>query len=179
MKVVCKPHKGDIRLLLLFAIFLLALVAWAANGGLALFNEEPVTPLITEGDLKNEIDEEALIEQEPEVVISAPKQNFIIEIIERGGGKEAVIGDEVSLHYRVNIKDGRLIDSSYNRKPLQIKLGDNQVIPGLDQGLEGMHVGGKRLLTIPSELAYGEAGYNSIPPNTTVQYEVELLSVFK
>jgi FKBP-type peptidyl-prolyl cis-trans isomerase len=96
------------------------------------------------------------------------------------GGAEAKAGNTVDVHYTGWLTDGKKFDSSKDRgKPFSFKLGAKQVIAGWDQGVEGMKVGGKRKLTIPSELGYGArgAGGGLIPPNATLVFEVELLAV--
>lgn len=96
-----------------------------------------------------------------------------------GTGKEAVKGKNVWVHYIGTLEDGKKFDASYDRnKPLGFQLGAGQVIPGWDEGVAGMKVGGKRKLIIPPALGYGEVGYpDLIPPNATLTFDVELLDV--
>ncbi|MBA3531773.1 MAG: FKBP-type peptidyl-prolyl cis-trans isomerase [Ardenticatenales bacterium] len=96
-----------------------------------------------------------------------------------GEGAEAKEGDLVSVHYSGFLEDGTKFDSSLDAgQPIQFVLGSGQVIPGWEQGLQGMKVGGKRTLMIPPSLAYGEFGFgNVIPPNATLRFEVELMDV--
>lgn len=97
-----------------------------------------------------------------------------------GAGEEAVAGKAVSVHYTGWLTDGTKFDSSLDRgQPFSFILGSGMVIAGWDQGVAGMKVGGKRKLTIPSALGYGErgAGGGVIPPNATLVFEVELLAV--
>ena len=95
-----------------------------------------------------------------------------------GTGATAVAGDTVTVHYIGTFTNGTKFDSSYDRnQPFSFQLGTGQVIAGFDQGVTGMKVGGKRRLTIPPSLAYGSTGQGSIPPNTTIVFEVDLLSI--
>lgn len=101
-----------------------------------------------------------------------------IEDLEVGDGDEAVAGKTLVVHYKGVLEDGSQFDSSYDRdEPFEFVLGAGMVIPGWDQGFEGMKVGGKRKLTIPPHLGYGEQGTPNIPPNSTLIFEVELLEV--
>ena len=94
-----------------------------------------------------------------------------------GTGAEAVKGKKVTVHYTGTLLDGTKFDSSYDRgQPLAFPLGQHLVIPGWEQGLIGMRVGGKRKLTIPPSLAYGATGKGPIPPNATLIFDVELLA---
>jgi len=95
-----------------------------------------------------------------------------------GSGREAKKGDVVEVHYTGWLTDGKQFDSSKGGEPFSFDLGAGQVIKGWDQGVAGMKVGGKRKLTIPPELAYGDRGFpGAIPPRSTLVFEVELLDV--
>ena len=98
---------------------------------------------------------------------------------QEGTGAAAKAGDTVDVHYTGTLKDGKKFDSSKDRgKPFSFKLGAGQVIKGWDEGVAGMKVGGTRTLVIPSDLAYGARGVpNVIPPNSELQFEVELLKI--
>ncbi len=103
-----------------------------------------------------------------------------VEEIAVGEGDEAVKGAKVSVHYvGVSHTTGEEFDASWNRgQPFEFKLGKGQVIPGWDQGVEGMKVGGRRKLTIPSALAYGARGAGGvIQPHEPLVFVVDLLSV--
>jgi FKBP-type peptidyl-prolyl cis-trans isomerase FkpA len=97
-----------------------------------------------------------------------------------GSGKEAKSGDTVSVHYTGTLMNGKKFDSSRDpgKKPFEFKLGSGNVIKGWDQGVVGMKVGGKRKLTIPSDLGYGKSGSPpSIPADAGLKFDVELLEV--
>ncbi len=106
------------------------------------------------------------------------KPGIKIEDIKAGDGAAAKRGDQVTVHYTGTLTNGKKFDSSVGGEPFSFRLGAGQVIQGWDIGVAGMKVGGKRKLTIPAELAYGERGAGSdIPPNSTLVFEVELLKV--
>jgi FKBP-type peptidyl-prolyl cis-trans isomerase FkpA len=96
-----------------------------------------------------------------------------------GTGEIAALGNDVLVHYVGRMANGVQFDSSVARRdPLDFSLGAGDVIRGWDEGIQGMKVGGKRRLTIPPELAYGEHGCGGvIPPQATLVFEVELLEV--
>jgi FKBP-type peptidyl-prolyl cis-trans isomerase len=100
-----------------------------------------------------------------------------------GKGDEAVKGKTVSVHYTGWLLEdgakGKKFDSSVDRgTPFEFALGAGMVIKGWDEGVAGMKVGGKRTLTIPSEMGYGARGAGSvIPPNASLIFDVELLEV--
>jgi FKBP-type peptidyl-prolyl cis-trans isomerase FkpA len=103
-----------------------------------------------------------------------------------GTGREAQKGHGLSVHYTGWLYDptqpemkGRMFDSSRDRGPFNFQLGAGQVIPGWDQGFDGMKIGGRRRLIIPPSLGYGVdgAGGGIIPPNATLIFEMELLDV--
>ncbi|MCP4042380.1 MAG: FKBP-type peptidyl-prolyl cis-trans isomerase [Gammaproteobacteria bacterium] len=97
-----------------------------------------------------------------------------------GDGDEATgKGCTVMVHYTGWLEDGTKFDSSVDRgEPFSFPMECSYVIPGWDQGVKGMKVGGKRILTIPPALAYGERGAGGvIPPNATLRFEIELLEV--
>ena len=96
-----------------------------------------------------------------------------------GNGARAEAGNDVVVHYVGWMQGGKQFDSSRARRdPLDFALGAGDVIKGWDQGIEGMRQGGKRKLTIPAELAYGDKGCGGvIPPHATLVFEVELLEI--
>lgn len=99
-------------------------------------------------------------------------------VIKEGTGAMPKPGDLVKVHYTGTLQDGTKFDSSYDRgEPIQFVLGRGQVIPGWDEGIGLMKVGGKSKLIIPPNLAYGEKGAGGvIPPNATLNFDVELVA---
>ncbi len=100
-------------------------------------------------------------------------------VLSKGKGEHAVNNKSVEVNYTGYLLDGKVFDSSFKRKePIQFVLGTGQVIKGWDEGIALMNVGDKYRLIIPPDLAYGEKGAgNNIPPNATLIFDVELLSV--
>jgi peptidylprolyl isomerase len=98
-----------------------------------------------------------------------------------GSGASPVKGKQVKVHYTGTLENGKKFDSSVDRnEPFSFVIGVGQVIPGWDEGVMSMKVGGKRKLIIPSKLGYGVRGAGSdIPPNSTLLFDVELLDVAK
>ena len=101
------------------------------------------------------------------------------QIIQEGTGVKAEKGKTVSVHYKGQLPDGTVFDSSYKRnQPIDFALGVGQVIPGWDEGVGLLKVGDKARFVIPSDLAYGSAGAGGvIPPNATLIFDVELMNV--
>lgn len=98
-----------------------------------------------------------------------------------GKGASPITGKQVKVHYTGTLENGKKFDSSVDRKePFSFVIGVGQVIPGWDEGVMTMKVGGKRKLIIPSKLGYGASGAGGvIPPNATLLFDVELLDVSK
>jgi peptidylprolyl isomerase len=110
---------------------------------------------------------------------AAPKQ-LVINDLEEGTGAEAKAGDEITVQYvGANFKTGKEFDSSWSRnEPFTFTLGEGFVIPGWEEGFEGMKVGGRRELVIPPDLGYGSTGSPpAIPPNETLVFVVDLEAV--
>jgi FKBP-type peptidyl-prolyl cis-trans isomerase FkpA len=100
--------------------------------------------------------------------------------LEEGEGTEAEDGRTVVVHYTGALPNGTVFDSSRQRdEPFPVDLGQGRVIPGWEEGLQGMRPGGRRLLVIPPDLAYGAegAGGGVIPPHATLVFDVEVLEV--
>jgi FKBP-type peptidyl-prolyl cis-trans isomerase FkpA len=101
-----------------------------------------------------------------------------------GTGKEALAGATAVVNYtgwlyepNAPQQHGAQFDSSVGRGPFSFALGAGQVIPGWDEGVKGMKVGGKRTLIVPANMGYGSSGAGPIPPNATLIFDVELLDV--
>ncbi|MGJ4747054.1 FKBP-type peptidyl-prolyl cis-trans isomerase [Leptospira sp. SA-E8] len=111
--------------------------------------------------------------------LSAQSNGLVIKDIKKGTGKEAFNGSNVTVHYTGWLTNGKKFDSSKDRgTPFRFDLGAGQVIRGWDKGVQGMKEGGVRKLTIPPELGYGSSGAGTIPPNSTLIFEVELIKVY-
>ena len=109
-----------------------------------------------------------------------PQTGVVTEEIAVGNGPLVELGDTLTVHYVGTLSDGKGFDSSLDRNiPFSFVLGTGQVIRGWDEGLLGMRVGGKRLLIIAPDYGYGELGVGTIPPNSTLIFEVVLLNVEK
>ena len=104
---------------------------------------------------------------------------LVTDDVKKGDGAEATDGKTVVVHYTGWLTDGTKFDSSLDRgQPFEFALGAGGVIPGWEQGVAGMKVGGTRRLTIPPALGYGEQGAGGvIPPNATLLFEIELLEI--
>lgn len=117
----------------------------------------------------------ALAQQPPAPVTTA--SGLVYQSLQEGSGASPAATDTVRVHYRGILMDGREFDSSYKRgQPTEFPL--NRVIPCWTEGVQRMKPGGKARLTCPPAIAYGERGAGGvIPPNATLQFEIELLSV--
>ncbi len=103
--------------------------------------------------------------------------NLFVQDLTVGTGAEAVVGSTVGVRYTGWLIDGRQFDGNVGRAPFTFALGIAQVIPGWDLGVLGMRVGGRRRLVIGSRLGYGREGTGPIPPNASLVFDVEVLSV--
>ena len=123
-----------------------------------------------------------MADTKPTVTIpdTAPPTDLVLDDIEVGTGTEAVAGANVTVHYvGLAWSDGQQFDASWDRNDtFEFRLGAGQVIAGWDQGVAGMKVGGRRSITIPSHLGYGDRGAGGvIKGGETLVFVVDLLNV--
>lgn len=172
--------------------FLVATVA-AACLTAAGCSEEEVNQAAEEGTTEESVDleQQATAEQsapaaaakprpKPKIAkpTGAPPKKLVVEDLIEGKGPAAKAGDQVRVNYvGVSFKSGKEFDSSFRAgQPFELELGAGMVIPGWDRGLVGMKVGGRRKLTIPPDLAYGDQGSPpAIGPNETLVFVIDLL----
>lgn len=110
--------------------------------------------------------------------VTVTESGLQYEVIQSADGAKPAATDTVKVHYTGTLTDGTVFDSSVERgEPIEFPL--NRVIPGWTEGVQLMSVGSKYRFTIPSELAYGERDMGTIPPNSVLVFEVELLDVKK
>ena len=108
-----------------------------------------------------------------------PQGELKIDDVVQGKGEPVKAGDTVTVHYTGTLMDGTKFDSSHDHpgnQPFTTRI-PGQLIQGWNRGIPGMKVGGKRKLTVPPSLGYGERGQGKIPPNSTLVFEIELLDV--
>jgi len=131
---------------------------------------------------RQEMEEDGILRQYvlDENITVEPRESGLYYIeVEAGDGDRVTPGSTVSVHYEGRLLDGTVFDSSYERgEPFQFQVGLGRVIPGWDEGLTQMHVGGKARLIIPSHIGYGDRGAGDlIPPFSTLVFDVEVLEV--
>jgi FKBP-type peptidyl-prolyl cis-trans isomerase len=152
-------QKGIVVTIAVVVVFLLV-------GGTALWN-----------NFTNNNQNQNQMSQDNNQTQTSPEQ-IQIKDIAVGSGDIAVAGKEVTVNYTGVFADGKKFDSSLDRGvPFTFKLGSGMVIKGWDIGIEGMKVGGKRILVIPPNLGYGSEAYGQIPASSTLIFQVELLGV--
>jgi len=112
--------------------------------------------------------------------VGTKENSLVINDISVGSGDIAEAGNRVTINYVGRLEDGTIFDSStVHAEPAQFVVGSGQVIEGLDKGIVGMRVGGKRTLRIPSNMGYGANDIDSIPGGSTLMFEIELLKAEK
>ena len=165
---------------------MLALGALISLGGCGDDDDEPADTAATDTAAEQSQPAPADVDtsKKPKVTVpeGEPPAGLQIEDIKVGDGQTAKAGDNVSVHYvGVSYSTGEQFDASWDTpgaQPFTFQLGAGNVIPGWDQGVAGMKVGGRRELTIPPELGYGEAGSPpDIAPNETLIFVVDLLKI--
>jgi peptidylprolyl isomerase len=170
-----------LKLLALTCIALIALVAGGCGSSDSSTETNAGSPKSAEAG-GGEASSAAQEKTEPKVTVpkGPPPKKLVVKDLEKGTGAEAKSGEEVEVQYvGVNYKRGDKFDASWDRnEPFSFQLGAGMVIPGWDQGIEGMKVGGRRELIIPPSLGYGPSGSPpAIPPNETLIFVVDLLAV--
>jgi FKBP-type peptidyl-prolyl cis-trans isomerase len=144
--------------------FGLGVVAFLLFGGIffGLFNRQP--------------NQDLTMTEESQIPVTGVE----VEDIEVGTGETAASGDQLTVHYVGTLPSGKVFDSSVDRgTPFAFTLGEGRVIRGWEEGMVGMKVGGKRKLIIAPDYGYGSNGVGTIPPNSILIFEVELLDVEK
>lgn len=163
-----KEHARRVFILTIVGAFLLSSIGFT---GLVIWQmNQDDSPTDQTAEIQKQLEEQLKAQQGGKV------ESTDIKV---GNGAAAESGKKVTVNYVGTLKDGTKFDSSYDRnQPFAFTLGGGQVIPGWDQGVVGMKVGGKRKLVIPAELAYGANSPSpSIPPNSDLVFEIELLKV--
>jgi peptidylprolyl isomerase len=148
----------------------------------AIIGSSTQTAAVTQSDVVVVSEGDATKERTKAIIKAADNngnvKSMIIEDINVGEGAEVKNGDTVAVHYVGNLQDGTEFDNSKKRgEPFTFTVGGSQVIKGWEEGLIGMKIGGKRVLIIPPEKAYGERGIGPIPPNATLVFAIELVEI--
>ncbi len=116
--------------------------------------------------------------EEPEPEQQTTSSGLAYTILTPGEGPKPQQNDVVTVHYTGKLADGTVFDSSYETdEPVHITLGEDEVIPGLEEAIKLLHEGAKATVVIPPQLAYGEEGYGPVPGNETISFQLELLHV--
>ena len=156
-------------------LLVLCVAAVLAVAGCGSDSDEPASEATPEASAAPEL-------TKPEVAVpkGKPPKKLVIKDLVKGTGETAQAGQQVTVQYvGVSFLNGRQFDASWDRgEPFQFQLGAGAVIPGWDQGVKGMKVGGRRQLVIPADLAYGPQGSPpAIGPNETLVFVVDLVDV--
>ena len=152
----------------------LSKVEWIAASLAVLF----VAYTMFGADIMNLFNRTQMSENQSATAINANNQEVIINDLVAGSGDEASSGKLLKVHYILSLQDGTVLQNSKDfGQPFQFTLGNGEVIPGWEIGLQGMKVGGTRTIIIPPELAYGAQQAGPIPANSTLIFTVELVDV--
>ena len=176
------PRAVTHRTLLLPLLLVLALGLLAGCGGDDKESEAAATPTEAATETPAPAPDNKDLSQKPVVPKpeGQPPSKLEVEDIVKGKGKRAKKGDDVTVQYvGVAYSTGEQFDASWDAgQPFPFKLGAGMVIPGWDEGVAGMREGGRRMLTIPPDLAYGAAGAPpSIGPNETLIFIVDMVKI--
>jgi peptidylprolyl isomerase len=158
-----------------------SVVATPDGGGLAVGSERVGDAGIAPGQVQPAVvvptPPEAAVRREGNIYILPSGLRYVELRVGKGAATPAP-GKRITVHYTGWFRSGKQFDSSRGHRPYSFVWGKGQVIRGYEEGMATMHVGGRRKLIIPPELAYGARGYKKIvPPNATLIFDVELLSV--
>lgn len=178
MKFPLSWRRSSAFVLLLVAIFLLSACSMLGDQSASSQADDAATEETTSNaEDADETDNSMQEETKGEGMTTASGLQYIENVA--GEGRAAEAGTKVSVHYTGMLDDGTVFDSSKDRgAPIEFVLGRGQVIPGWDEGIALMQVGGEAKLIIPSDLAYGAQGAGGvIPPNATLTFDVELVDV--
>jgi peptidylprolyl isomerase len=170
------------RLLLIIGACLALAIAGCGSSSSTTSSETTSSSSTEETSAPKEAEKATKKKTKPKVTVpkGTPPKKLEVKDLEEGSGATAKAGDAVTVNYvGANYKTGKEFDASWDRgEPFTFTLGAGEVIPGWDQGVEGMKVGGRRELIIPPELGYGAAGAPpAIPPNETLVFVVDLEAV--
>ena len=163
------------------------LIAVAILGAVHVYQSDRSTPVI-DPDSEADIVAVDMVSGDPETALAraiaegsdpyGKVTKLIVQDVSVGDGRTVRAGDTVSLNYIGVIKNGAQFNSTYSTGiPYSFKVGKREVIEGWDRGIVGMREGGKRILVIPSAMAYGQSSVGPIPPNATLIFALELLSI--
>jgi FKBP-type peptidyl-prolyl cis-trans isomerase len=165
LKVSLMSGSNEVRRTIIAAIVVVSMLALFGAAGCQPTAPQPEQPAVMQDPV-------------PQDPADNGAGDLQIEDVVEGDGDEAQVGDTVRVHYTGRLMDGTEFDSSRERdEPFEFVLGRGMVIPGWDEGVQGMKEGGQRRLVIPPDMAYGEQGIGPIPPNSTLEFDVELLEV--
>ena len=162
-----------------FSIGAMVLALWLVRlettATLALDEEESSVVFVEDGDNLRAAVADAVVDASNEAGV---QMKLIVDDVVIGNGETVDEGDTGTVHYIGTLQNGQQFDNSYERgEPFTFTVGEGRVIPGWEEGILKMMPGGQRILVIPPELGYGRDGFGPIPPNATLVFAIELISV--